>query len=1042
MTQLTLVPAGAGSGKTYTIEHTLAGWIADGSVKASRILAVTFTEAAASELRGRIRTKLMKEGRVDDALELDRAYVGTIHSLGQRILTEQAFAAGRSPTSRLISEAERDLIIRRLIPKATNLQPLMQDLRRYGFDWDAYSGKGAEDKFRETLLATVDLLRGFGRRATDPKLLIPAIAALDDGYGKPANDGDALTDALRRAVQTLFEAFPDGLAASATSKSARNEFLRDHRNVKKAANTKALNSDWKLWQSLRDLRRSKRGAATPEGYDALAEAVMEAADVLPRHPGPLSDAKTHLSALVKGAQQILNEYEEVKRSAGLIDYADMIAETENLLRQRPEIRDAVLAEIDCVVIDEFQDTNPVQFSLLWLLAKDAKRALIVGDTKQSIMGFQGADARLSDALHKAYSEAVSPLDKNWRSVPGVMNFVNGIGPALFPESYVLLEPQREPTRQVDLEVINLPSSRKDPAANCIADRIESLLNEDVLVRDRTTEEMRPLKTGDIAVLCPTHARGAAVADSLRSIGIEVRIPADGWLEAPATRATRAALAYVADPTDLHAAIRFLTLGPPGEPLEAVMRAAIYGELFNHERLMPLRELSAQTEALPVSELLARTAQAANLREWSASLPDGVSSLADLDRLLAEALEFDQMETELRSAAGFNGFGPQVFLGWINSQTQREWDLRPSSDGWIGEGVEIATWHAAKGREWPIVIVSGLNSKIAERAGSLRAEFEGFDNLDDVLASSGLGWLPNFAAKEVQEKFASARQEAEERAAARELYVAFTRARDRLIIAMPKPPKTEKPRAETAAALLRDRTAFMTSDDSVVVCDQTFPAKVHDYAEMPEFDASHTLPPAPALRFGIERPATSGARTPWRKSPSSLKSEVSSVGLTNYALAEGLGGGLDGLADAAERGVAWHLAFRTFLLRPDLSTELSKATGLSSKTLERIEGQVAAVRDWLESNGYPTLKTELPIQERRSDGSETNAVIDLLAIGEDGALIIDLKSGSAPNPEVRFAEYLPQLESYSRLVESELKQTVRGRAVFWLSEGVMSIHGGA
>ncbi|MCZ4088740.1 UvrD-helicase domain-containing protein [Sinorhizobium psoraleae] len=103
--RLTLVPAGAGSGKTYRIETTLAELVVAGEISADRILAVTFTEAAASDLRTRIRGALLDRGRIDEALAIDRAYVGTIHALGLRLLTEHSFAAGRSPTSRLLSDS-------------------------------------------------------------------------------------------------------------------------------------------------------------------------------------------------------------------------------------------------------------------------------------------------------------------------------------------------------------------------------------------------------------------------------------------------------------------------------------------------------------------------------------------------------------------------------------------------------------------------------------------------------------------------------------------------------------------------------------------------------------------------------------------------------------------------------------------------------------------------------------------------------------------------------------------------------------------------
>src|SRR5512143_3499650 len=109
---LTIIPAGAGSGKTYTIQTKLAEWIMSGEVDPGKIVAVTFTEAAAAELKGRIEGQLVKLGRLEDALRLDHAYISTIHGFGLRILKEFAFDAGISPQLRLLSEDEEKILIR------------------------------------------------------------------------------------------------------------------------------------------------------------------------------------------------------------------------------------------------------------------------------------------------------------------------------------------------------------------------------------------------------------------------------------------------------------------------------------------------------------------------------------------------------------------------------------------------------------------------------------------------------------------------------------------------------------------------------------------------------------------------------------------------------------------------------------------------------------------------------------------------------------------------------------------------------------------
>ena len=104
---LVIVPAGAGAGKTHRIKTQLSDWVKRGIVRPERILAVTFTEAAAGELRERIRAGLLADGLVAEAMAVERAYVSTIHGLGLRLLTEHALAAGASPAEAAQAELSR-----------------------------------------------------------------------------------------------------------------------------------------------------------------------------------------------------------------------------------------------------------------------------------------------------------------------------------------------------------------------------------------------------------------------------------------------------------------------------------------------------------------------------------------------------------------------------------------------------------------------------------------------------------------------------------------------------------------------------------------------------------------------------------------------------------------------------------------------------------------------------------------------------------------------------------------------------------------------
>jgi ATP-dependent helicase/nuclease subunit A len=123
---------------------------------------VTFTEAAAAELRERIRAELLDRGRGEDALRLDQAYISTIHGFGLRVLTEFAFEAGISPQPRLLNEDEQDALVRRALTRTDKTDPIVSDLEAYGYRYDFNTGKSAGELFRDDLLRIVELLRSVG----------------------------------------------------------------------------------------------------------------------------------------------------------------------------------------------------------------------------------------------------------------------------------------------------------------------------------------------------------------------------------------------------------------------------------------------------------------------------------------------------------------------------------------------------------------------------------------------------------------------------------------------------------------------------------------------------------------------------------------------------------------------------------------------------------------------------------------------------------------------------------------------------------------
>ncbi|WP_114283713.1 UvrD-helicase domain-containing protein [Candidatus Halocynthiibacter alkanivorans] len=1045
-----IIPANAGAGKTYHLTETLTGWIDSGEVSPEKVLAVTFTEAAAQELRDRIRAELLKKGLVDKTLRLDSAYISTIHGLGQRLLTEHAFAAGGSPAPRLLEEAERDFLIRRVLAGSEGLKPIMANLGRFGFRYNQQGGS-AEQQFRDAMLNTINQLLSLGAHGGRSAITNESVAELEKIYGPVEADGKALQWALLEAVNRLLSAFPKGISDAFDKSSLKDTFRRNHADLKRASDPDELSQNWRLWKDLRSLRLSKRGSTTPEGYDALAGAVMAAADGIQHHPGPLHDAAFLLRSLIQGAQNVIEEFGALKRRIGVVDYADMVTGAEALLREDEDVLNAILAEIDCVVIDEFQDTNPVQFAFLWTLARRAKRTILVGDAKQSIMGFQGADVRLTEALVSQNSIAVHHLEYNWRSSAELVRFFNSVSTRLFGPEYHASKPTREQPDATFLEILKCPNGRgsrggKTRPYHNTAMRIAAMLEDGERIVDPDTEVERPVRPEDIAVLCTTHGQMAQYATALRALNINVQMTATGWWESAAMQLARHAIAFAADPSDSYAALGWLTLGPEAIPLQVAIEQLTEGTLCGNPILRPLAEISSLASNVRTPNFVRIVLEKTGLMSWALSQPNPAQMRADLLRLVYEAERFTDMEVDLLATEGFFGSSPEVFLGWLaERQSLKDADKRPDPAGAAGQGVELVTWFGAKGREWPVVVVAQLDGKFASRAGEIKAGFANFDNLENVLDSARLDWFPKLDVAEKVDDFANHNRPGDERNARRLLYVAMTRARDRLVLEWPEASigKTQDGENRSYIDFFLETADVALDEGQIRIGSDVFAVRItQGEGECPEiFDDPPETKWPEHLRLG-ERHAADAKEaislTPWRQQPSAAEGEPVTIPLRDHTFGPAVTG--LGLDSPTARGTAAHIVLRACLIDPNRDLEpVIRASGLQPDKVALLRDQAAAMADWLRAQGFDRLHPELPMQDVAASGAETNAIIDCLAEGPDGVLIIDHKTGPVSNTTERFSNYWPQLEAYAALVRTALpNKKLCGVAVNWVDLGVLTL----
>lgn len=1048
---LTIIPAGAGSGKTYTIQQQLGKWVVDGLIAPERIVAVTFTEAAAAELRERIRAKLLSLGRLEDAIKLDQAYISTIHGFGLRLLTEFAFDAGLSPRPRLLNEDEENTLIRLALARTEKADVITSNLARFGYNFDFNSKKSAEESFRDDLLKIVTLLRSAGWSEESDTYSTFAAKWIRERYGV-TGDGEQLTKHLHRAVTRLLDAYPESLAREyGNSAAAEKAFRQDFKSLKAATDESTLNSDWKLWKQLRELRQSKRGCQLPDDYDELASAVIEAANALPTHPGPREQAVLHIESLIAAGQEVLVHYAQAKREAGLVDYGDMIAMAEEMLRSRPEVLNTLAQRIDCLVVDEFQDTNPLQFALLWQLKDAGVPTVTVGDLKQAIMGFQGADPRLFDALIRQNEDIADPLPNNWRSQPGLMHFINAVGPVLFGDEYTSLAPKGAASVQQPIELIDFPvKARKGQhtvRALSVGERLKALLEDPTQeITDRRTKQRRRLRGGDIAVLCPTHIMLADYADVLRGMGLRVRLQEDGWHTSRVVQLACQAMAYVANPSDRHAALYLAVTELGSLDLKAALEQLITDGKIVDPVLAQLDVLAANIKDRTLFALVADTFAALNLFDVISVWPNADQCRANLLRLQAEAGEFMDANREALASGGYYGSGIQSFLAWLNAKVeQKDKNNQPDPRVVDEDAIQLVTWHSSKGREWPVVFVCGMDRSLSPKLPHMALGYSSFENLSQLIEQAQIEYSPKFSAPESDDRFLEALQITTELESRRLIYVALTRAREKLVMEWPSYLANKD--GLTYWSILASELTPSRQDATITVGDTSFPCVVREgESELPEDLGTGDGITAGMLasigRRAIQRGVVPEGLVPDSVVPSGMESQQGATParqpLESIQYHEELD--LDIELSGTALGTFLHRCFEILGANPGNAENISGVTGveLSEGSPASIAAIVISFEQWVKAHCSPTaIHRELPLLGVDDNGSVVSGTADLVLETVEGVWIIDHKSDQVDDREAAFDSYLPQLECYAKLLQS-MGHTVLGIGINWIRPGVVTL----
>ena len=411
-----LVSAGAGSGKTFMLTQRIAYALLNpelsGVTDIDQVLAITFTEAAAAEIKARVRNKLREEGMAGQALKVDACWISTIHGMCSRILHENALELGLDPQFGLIGDIEQARLLSQCMDEV---------LRASSGQFDALFDEYGKDKAARMVL---DLLAQASNVRGELESLVVAPCMDPHEIARDMYDAIIAVDATAR--QDVNTKGKQGTIAPKIRDMAEGEF--GWRTFERLDAQDALTYQELLTAIAGIPTDLYRGSKEPF---ATAVALFRQTVIRLRRECEMGLADAARSSLVGMAREVHRLYEQRKAALGALDQDDLIHKTLDAFENAPEMESRYRNKFRLIMVDEFQDTSELQIALISHLAHGDQRLCTVGDTQQSIYRFRGADVGTYLA-HKRHMRELETdagglaceLDRNFRSHGDIIRFVN------------------------------------------------------------------------------------------------------------------------------------------------------------------------------------------------------------------------------------------------------------------------------------------------------------------------------------------------------------------------------------------------------------------------------------------------------------------------------------------------------------------------------------------------------------------------------------------------------------------------------------------
>lgn len=1018
---ISTVVASAGTGKTTHIVGRIAEEVNARSPE--EIVATTFTVKAADELIERSRARLFRDGSWDSAARLLGARFGTINSVCGQIVSDYAIALGRSPRADVIPEegvarifmTAANAAIERYAPALNRLADAMgaSEPKRNALDAE-------RSDWRTRVRRIIELARSNGLDADSLTLSADRSCETFAALLRPSTTSAADLDAaLFDAIDAALNEVPDEL--SATGKP----HVTIMRRVQKAV-ARGQRISWPDWARLSKVVCAKKDG---QGFVSALEAVSHAASRHAEHPRLHEECELFIRTLFACAGEALGSYQRYKAERGLLDFTDQEALALDVLRD-PDLSARLAEKIDCVFVDEFQDSSPLQIAIFTALSTLVQSSTWVGDPKQAIYGFRNADSALTQAAFAgvAAANAAAPavLAQSYRSREDIVRFANSaFAPAFEAMGLPAADHSFTGTARIENGFAQTPlatwrlEGKLELQFAALAGQIRDILGNggDWHVANKEGV-ICPLEPGDIAILCRTKSDIAGIAAALSKLGIKVAVEREGLSATPHVELAMSAFRWVADPTD-RLALAELARFFDDDPASARWLEAASAE-DQDAALKLLVPIAPALEAL----------RAGQLSLTPAELLDAILLLPQMSRRFERwgdlSVCFDDLEALRGFARSYEGNCastgvPATLSGLILSLRQAK-PARPKS--LQADAVNVMTYHGSKGLEWPLVVLTSLAWESKARLFEPVAEADGALDWSQPLAGRWVRYWPwpygslekdvhlDTTAPAAHYGQAAARAARDEDT--RLLYVGATRARDYLVFA-PSVRSGAKWLALLDAAVPGHVTLPATNGDDLIAGETAFSCRTLTLAVD---DAPVQTAIAPS-HVGLERAAV--ARAPLFRQPSHEADDVSYRVVERVEIGPRLP--LAGSPNMAQLGEAVHAIFAADDRAAERPARLARALSILQRwNVHEVQADdVLSACDRLNhyfEERWPgaRMHREIPIHARVGE-QLISGRIDLLVEHAAGLAIVDHKSfpGSRDSWDAKAAGYGPQLGLYAKAV---------------------------